>query len=50
MSLVFQLKPHDININNKIHTGIIRSLKPESTMIYTHVASKDLMEIESPLD
>ena len=24
--------------------------KPETTMIYTHVATKDLMGIESPLD
>src|SRR5690606_39347773 len=24
--------------------------KPETTMIYTHVARKDLMEIKSPLD
>ena len=24
--------------------------KPETTMIYTHVAQKDLMKIESPLD
>jgi site-specific recombinase XerD len=24
--------------------------KPETTMIYTHVAVKDLLEIESPLD
>ena len=24
--------------------------KPETTMIYTHVARKDLLEIQSPLD
>ncbi|MGK0412291.1 MAG: integrase/recombinase XerD [Polaribacter sp.] len=25
-------------------------LKPETTMIYTHVAKKDLLDITSPLD
>ena len=24
--------------------------KPETTMIYTHIAKKDLLEIQSPLD
>ena len=43
-----------LRLENGIGLRYIQELlghsKPETTMIYTHVAQKDLMQIESPLD
>lgn len=47
-SYATDLLEQDINLRHI--QELLGHSKPETTMIYTHVASKDILEIKSPLD
>ena len=55
------MTPHSLRLSYATHllengTGLryiqelLGNSKPETTMVYTHVARKDLLDIQSPLD